>query len=151
MTLPDSAYNEGVKAIQWLNPLVYIVGAAVGALAYRLSRKLGFLLVTAYFLLAVCSVFIGPSLNRMIATRWDTQRQSEISPQAHEQFIKEYSTLFQKYYPAERSAPAKININFPFGQIILVSGLWLLAKRELKRTSEQGAGTDGPKAGSGSA
>jgi hypothetical protein len=144
MTPPDSAFDLGIKAVHWLNPLVYIVGVAVGAWAYWLSRKLGYLVVTAYFLLVVCSVFIGPAINRMIATRWDTQRQSEISPQAHEQFIKEYSALLQKYYPPGNSAPATININFPFGPIILVSGLWMLARRESRRNTKQ----DGPTTGS---
>ena len=143
MILADSASDLGIKAVHWLNPLVYLVGVAVGAWAYRLSRKLGYLFVTAYFLLALCSVFIGPALNRMIATLWDTQRQSELSPQAHEQFIKEYSALLQKYYPPGSSAPGTININFPFGPIILVSGLWMLAKRESRRITELEAQASG--------
>jgi len=130
MTLFGSVFDVGLKVVHWLNPLVYVVGVALGAWAYWLSRKLGYLLVTAYFLLVVCSVFIGPAVNRMIATRWDTQRRSELSPQAHEQFIKEYSALLQKYYPPGSSAPATISLNLPFGPIILVSGLWMLGKRE---------------------
>ena len=85
MTLIDSAFDYGIKVVQWLDPLVYVVGVAVGAWAYWLSRKLGHLLVTAYFLLVLCSVFIVPAINRVRATRWDDQRQSAPSPQAHEQ------------------------------------------------------------------
>jgi hypothetical protein len=126
----DSAYNNLIEVVHWLNPLVYFVGVVVSAWGYRLSRKCGYLLVAGYFLLALLGVFIVPKLNRMIESRWDKQRQSEISPQAHEQFMKEYSSLLQKYYPSDHSAPATINLKFPFGPIVLVLGLWMLAKSE---------------------
>ena len=73
MTLFDSVFGVGIKAVHWLNPLVYVVGLAVAVWAYWLSRKLGYLLVAAYFLLAVCSVSIVPAVNRAIASRWPTQ------------------------------------------------------------------------------
>ena len=130
MTPHYSAFDACTRVVHWLNPLVYIVGVAVGAWAYWISRKLGYFLVATYFLLALCTGFIVPAFNRMMATRWDTQQQSELSPQAHEQFENEYSALLQKYYPPGHSTPATINIIFPFGPIILVSGLWLLASRE---------------------
>jgi hypothetical protein len=72
----------------------------------------------------------------MIASRWDTQRQSELSPQAHEQFLKELGALEKKYYsPDRRVAPASLKMNLPFGPIILVSGLWMLAKRESRKVT----------------
>lgn len=136
MTLSDSAFNLGIKAVQSLTLFVYIVGVAVGAWAYWRSRKAGYLLVTTYFLLAVGGALLVPALNRMIESRWGTQRQSEISPQAHEQFVKEYAALLQKYYPPGNAAPATINIKFSFGPIILVVGVWMLARRESRRISE---------------
>jgi hypothetical protein len=137
VTLFASVFDVGLKAVHWLNPMVYLIGLALGTWAYWVSRKIGYLLVTAYFLLAVCSVFIAPAINRMTAARWDTQRESQLSPQAHEQFIKEHSALVQKYYPPGNSEPATSKIRFPFGSIILVSGLWMLGKRESRRDAEQ--------------
>jgi hypothetical protein len=144
-------FEAGIKAVHWLNPLVYVVGLAVGAWAYWLSRKRGYLLVTVYFLFAVCSTFIVPAINRAMAAHWNTQHHSQLSPEAHEQFIKEYSALLRNYYPPENSQPAQINIEFPFGPIILVLGLSLLAKREPRKITEPGAGADDPKGGRGSA
>ncbi|MGD1087001.1 MAG: hypothetical protein ABSA47_19880 [Verrucomicrobiota bacterium] len=149
MTLPDSAFNLIIKAAQSLSLFVYIVGLAVAAWAYWRSRKIGYLLVTAYFLVAVFNTFLVPALNRMIATRWDAQRKSELSPQAHEEFMKEYSALLQKYYPPGNATPGTINIKLPISQIILVVGVWMLARRETGRIAEkEGAGKGSPPLGS---
>jgi hypothetical protein len=151
MTPPHSAIDISIKVIQWLNPLVYCVGFALGTWAYWLSRKLGYAFVAAYFLLALCSVFIAPTINRVMATRWDAQRKSELSPQAHEQFMKEYSALLQKYYPPGNTAPATLNLNVPLGPVVLVLGLWLLAIRESRTTAEPSAAPNGgPVASTGS-
>jgi hypothetical protein len=143
MTFPDSAFDVA-RVMRWLNPLVYVVGVAVGSWAYWLSRKLGYLLVTAYFVLVLFAVFLGPAVNRMIDARWDAQQKARLSPQAQEQFVKEYASLLQKYYPPGQETPATINVKIPFGPIILVSGLWMLAERESRRIAEK----NGPPTGS---
>jgi hypothetical protein len=137
MTPLDSLFGGVFKAVHWLNPLVYIVGVAVCLWSFWLSRKRGHLFVAAYFLLAVFSVLIVPTINRLKESRWDERRQSEISPEAHERFMKEYSALVQKYYPPGNPAPGRANIDIPFGPIILVSGLWMLAKRESRTPIKQ--------------
>jgi hypothetical protein len=135
MSLPDSVFDISVKVLHWLNPFVWIVGLAVGVWAYSLTRKVGYLLVTFYFLLVLCSSYILPPINRMMEGHRDRQQESDISPQAHEQFIKELATLEKKYFPP-RVAVSPLRIDLPFGPILLVAGLWMLAKRETRRIAE---------------
>jgi hypothetical protein len=143
MTLPDSAFDFSLKAVHWLNPIVYMVGAAIGTWAYRRSRKIGYVVVAAYFVLMLVTVSILPVVNSMIESHWDTERSAELSPQAHRQFVNEYTALLQKYYPPGQQSPATIHLNLPIGPIILVAGVWLLARRDSGRTT----GHDSPASG----
>jgi hypothetical protein len=126
-----------VLVFHWLDPLVYVTGIAVTIWAYILSRKLGYLFVAVYFLLALWSTSLEPALNRMRTTQWDAQRETEISPEAHAQFMQEYSALLQKYYPPNTAAPATISLRFPFGPVLLVFALWTLANLESRKIGEQ--------------
>jgi len=135
MSLPASAVTISLNILRGLNPFVWIVGVAVGGWAYSLTRKVGYLFVTFYFLLVLCSSYIAPSINRMIEGHRERQREADISPQAHEQFIKEFETLENKYYPPRVAGPT-VRIDLPFGPILLVAGVWMLAKRETRKITE---------------
>jgi hypothetical protein len=113
--------------------MVHLIGLLISAWAYRRSRKAGYLLVAAYFFLAVCSLTVVPAINREIVRRWRSQ--SELSPEAREQYRRESMALAQKYYPSG-SPPATIDIDFPLGPITLVAGIWVLAKREASTSAK---------------
>jgi hypothetical protein len=136
MTLSDWAFYIGTRAIKWLHPLIYIAGLAVGVWAFWKSRKVGYLLVAICFLLVLSSRFIVPVVNRAIATRWPAQ--SELSPEAQQQYMQEMTALNQKYYPS--GSVMSLKLTLPLDQIILVLGLWILAKHESRRITEP----DGP-------
>jgi hypothetical protein len=136
MHTPDWAFNIGLKVSHWLNPVVHLVGLALCIWAYRSSRKAGYLLVALYFLLAVCSLTLVPAVNRAIAAR---QPERRLAQEVEHQYIQELGALSEKYYPSG-PPPGRINIPFPLGPIILVLGVWVLAKREPQREAEPIAG-----------
>jgi len=132
----DWAFYIGIKAIEWLNPLVHIIGLAVSIWAYRASRRPGYLVVAAYFALATFTLTVSPAISRARHRAW--QAKHELTPEQHEAYWHEYSALDKKYYPLGHG-PSHLNINFPFGPILLVAGLWLIARRE-PRIAEPNAG-----------
>ena len=133
MTLSDWAIYLGVKAVNWLNPLLGIAGLGVSVWAFWLSRKLGYLLVAICFLLTLGGQFVLPAINRAIATRWPAQ--PEIAPEIEQQYMQELVSLNEKYYPTGRTGT--LTLKLPLDQIVLVFGLWLLAKHESKRIAKQ--------------
>jgi hypothetical protein len=119
------------KAIGWLWPLAHLFGLGVCAWAYRRCRKAGYLIVATYYLLALCGLLLGPAINRAIGEYSHAQSAQPPSPEAQKQYLQELNALNEKYYPTGRVAES--NVKFPFGPVVLVSGLWFIARRESQR------------------
>jgi hypothetical protein len=117
-----------VEIGNWLQPVVYIMGLGIAAWAFLRCRKPGYLVLGIYFALVVFWLLAGVDVWKAI---WDHQT-SDISKQtrqkieladrqATDQVLKD-----QSYH----SIPAATHIYFPLGPIVLVAGVWLLARRE---------------------
>jgi hypothetical protein len=119
-----------LQALDWLEPLTFAFGAVIGFWAFRRCRKVGYLIVAVYFCLAVFSLLVSPRIKaEMYARRTPTrseeaQRKMDAAiSEAMERVMREQGESFQPE-PMERS------IRFPFGPLVLVLGVWLLARRE---------------------
>lgn len=116
------------RVIEWFSPLLCVAGLGVCVRAYWVSRKFGYLMIAVCFLLIFGSHFILPAINRAVAIHWPAG--PEISLEAQQRYTQELMALNEKYYPAGRVMP--LTLKFPLDQIVLVWGLWLLAKHESK-------------------
>ena len=124
MSSSSSFLDPVIDARHLITPVVYLVGIAVGIYGFWLSRKCGYLVIAAYFLVAAITPYVASEFNHGAS-------QKRLSPQQDEQYKREIAAVYQKYFPV--GAPATICIPFPLGAIILVSGLWLVARRETRQ------------------
>jgi hypothetical protein len=140
MNTGDWIYYYLTQSVEWLNPIVYLVGFGIAVWAFRRCRKCGYLVVAVYFALSVFTLLAMPSINRAIRTNrppdYSTQTQQKINAAVQEAINK---VLAEEGRP--HGVPQKRTIHFPFGPIILVAGLWLLARREPQNPAEQVTGT----------
>jgi len=137
MTTGDWIFYDATRAVEWLNPIVYLVGFGIALWAFRRGRKWGYLIVATYFALAIFSLVAMPSINRAIRAH----RQPDISQQTQQKIdaaVQEavHKVLVQEGHP--EGIPQKHTIHFPFGPILLVAGLWLVARGEtnLSKTAQ---------------
>ena len=118
------------NAIDWLNPIVYIAGLAVAVWAFRCCRRWGYLVVGFYFLLVLFTLFAMPSIHRAIQSRnapnLSEQTEQKISAAVQQAIDRVLEEEGQRYAP-----PQKQTVHFPFGPLVLVIGLWLIAKRDI--------------------
>ncbi len=120
-----------IKMSRWLELLAYAIGFAASVWASRASHRWGYALVAIYFFLAVCTLTLVPAINKAMINRWEAR--SELSAEAKEDYARDLLAVQRKYYPSP--PPSRINITFPLGPIILVSGICLLARREAEKRS----------------
>ena len=132
MTTRDWILYYTTQAIDWLTPIVYLSGLAIGLWAFRRCRKWGYLVVAAYFALCAFSLLAMPSINRAIgahqAPNYDAETQQKMDA-AIEQGVNK--VLADTGHP--HGIPAQRNVVFPFGPMLLVVGLWFLARSEIQR------------------
>ena len=116
-----------IEAIDWLNPIVSIVGLIVSIWAFRKFRKKGYILISAYFAIAAFNLLAVPKINQAIA-----EKQPPAIPQkTQERIDQEIAEVYvRNFEEGTFPAAATRNINFPLGPILLVTGLWLVAKKE---------------------
>ncbi len=116
------------KAVEWLNPAVYGIGLAVALWAFMRCRNCGYLVLAIYFGIVLFSVLAMPSINRTIRAH----RTPDISQETQEKIDAAIQQAIDRVLKEEGQpvAPAKKSIHFPFGPIVLVVGLWLVARRE---------------------
>jgi hypothetical protein len=130
--MSDSMFYYFVKAIEWLNPIVYLVGLCVALWAFRRCRRCGYLVIAAYFALSVFMLLAMPSINRAIrahqAPDYDAQTRQKIDAAVQQAVDK---VLSEEGRP--HGVPARQTVHFPFGPILLVVGLWCLARGETHR------------------
>lgn len=132
MTAGDWIFDYSMKAVEWLNPLVYFVGLCVAVWAFRRCRKRGYLVLAAYFALVVLWLVVWLPINRAIRVHHppdiSAQTQQKIDAAVQEAIHK----VFVEEGHPEGIPPTRI-ISFPFGPILLVVGLWLVARCEAYR------------------
>ena len=116
------------RAIEWLNPVIHLVGLGIAAWAFFRCRKRGYVLVAIYFALASWTLLGMPSLNRMIAGR----RAPDVSEQTRQKMNQAVREATERVLAEAGNPPiaAQWRIDFPLGPILLVTGLWLVARRE---------------------
>lgn len=135
MDTGDWIFYYEMRAVEWLNPIVYLVGLAIAVLAFRRCGKRGYLVIAAYFMLSAFTLLAVPSINRAIRARlapdYDAQTRQKINAASQEAVQK---VLAEAGRP--QGVPAKLTFHFPLGPIILVAGLWLLARREPQNPAE---------------
>ena len=117
-----------IEAIDWLNPIVSIVGLIVSIWAFRKFRKEGYILISAYFALAAFNLLAVPKINQAIA-----EKQPPAIPQnIQERIDQEIEEVYERIFEEEGILPMAETrtISFPIETILLVAGLWLVAKHE---------------------
>ena len=116
-----------IEAIVWLSPIVLILGLIVSIWAFRKFRKKGYILISAYFALAAFNLLAVPKINQAIAEK----HPPAIPQKTQERIDQEIAEVYVRNFEEEGTFPAAAtrNINFPLGHILLVTGLWLVAKK----------------------
>jgi hypothetical protein len=107
-----------VRTVEYLNPLVHALGLGVAIWGFMRSRKRGYLIIGAYFGLVLFTMFVLPLINRSTDISEQTQAKIDTAVQR---------VLEEEGHPV---MPARHSIRFPFGPVLLVAGVWLLARRE---------------------
>jgi hypothetical protein len=129
MNTGDWIFYYATQAVEWLTPLVYLVGLGIAIWAFRRCRKCGYLVIAIYFALCIFMVLVMPSINRAMRAH----RQPDYSAETRQKIDAAVQDATRKVL-AEAGHPegitSKRTIHFPFGSILLVVGLWLLAKGE---------------------
>lgn len=116
-----------IQAINWLEPIIEMLGLCIAVWAFLRCRKRAYLIIALYFVLML---FMAP-ISRMIRNH----RGPTVSEQTREKIseaVKEATdrVLVEQGYP---KIVQKENIRIPFGSILLVLGVWLLAKNETNK------------------
>jgi len=135
MTTGDSIFYYAMKVVEWVNPAVYLVGLVIAVLAFLRFRRCGYLVIAAYFAFVVFSFLVMPSINRAIRAHrppdMSEQTQQKIDTAVQEAIHK---VLAEEGHP--EGIPAKRTVHFPFGPILLIVGLWLVARSETHRPTK---------------
>ena len=129
------------EAIHWLSPIVHAIGLGIALWAYRKCQKKGYIVVAAYFALAVFSLVIMPPINHAISA----QRKPDVSEETEKKLRAALHETTDRIL-AESGQPAMAaqqNIDFPLGPILLVIGLWLVAKEEKETPNKASDATSG--------
>lgn len=125
-----------VKYGAWLHALVHVVGLAVCVRAFQRCRKPGWIVLAAFFLLAAGGLLLGPFLTDALAGRSHTQPQ--LLREEEQRYQQELAALHQKYYPSATNtaaaSPRQVFILLPLGPLILVVGVWLMARNDCKHS-----------------
>ena len=132
MTTGDSIFYYAVKIFEWLNPAVYLVGLGVAAWAFRRCRKWGYLVIAIYFALVAFSLLAMPSIKRALGPNSSAETEQKINAAIQEAIHKVLVEEGLSHRP-----PESLNMNIPLSPILLVTGLWLVARRETHRSSTQ--------------
>jgi hypothetical protein len=119
-----------INQIQWLNPVICLIGLVVCICAYKNCRKCGYLILAIYFLLVSINLIFGQAIHGILAEH--SRNKTPLSSEAEKQYQQEITALNQKYFSSGRGI-IYYKVNFPLYSIILVAGVWSLAKRDSKK------------------
>src|SRR5271156_1946904 len=119
MTIGDWIF----EAARWLTTAVYLTGLSITVWAFFRCRKRAYLAVALYFALVLFVWHIWPPISSAIyvhRTPAETQQKNDAD------FRKAYEQAL-----AQEGHPVPIQrINIQVAPMVLVFGLWLLARRE---------------------
>lgn len=121
-----------------LSVLLSIIGLGMCVWAYGKCRRSGWLLLAASFLIGVSTAVVLPTIERARHKAW--QAQHSLSPDAQKAYMEESNALAKKYYPDGGPVYVPHYFRFPFGGILMLAGLWLIAQQEPRKDAEQNAG-----------
>ena len=144
MTATDWFWYLLIHGIDWLNPIIYAIGLVVAILAYQWGRKKGYIAIAIFFALAVYASTLAPHVNRFIAHNFSPQPAP--TDEQTKAFDREMEKLYEKYNP--QPTAARRIVSFPLGPIILVAGLWSVAKWETRKSDPAPPPYSSPAAGS---
>ncbi|HUI07330.1 MAG TPA: hypothetical protein VL486_10040 [Verrucomicrobiae bacterium] len=130
MQIPDWLGYKALRVFLLLNPLIYVAGLAISIWAWRATRKTGYIIVALYFVLAV----LGKSFLPFLRVTSDSPRTVALTPQQQQEYTREMTATDKRYFPAGH--PVTRTVVFPLGSLVLVAGLWVLAKRDVKHHAE---------------
>ena len=85
------------------------------------------MLIATFFALSIFAHVAMPRINRAISNK----NASQISDKKREELSREINSIYQRYYK-EGLEPEMVTIDLkiPLGDMILVTGVWLLARIE---------------------
>jgi len=112
--------------LQWYWPVLHVVGFGLCVYAFKCCRKWGYLIFLLYYLLALFETFLSPAIDRAIDAR------TQLSPESIAAYHEELESVHQKYFP--KMYATFLNVEFPLGPTLIVIGLWLFARRDVKGT-----------------
>ena len=131
MTVPDWLGYKVAKGLLWLNPITHVVGLAIAIWAWYVTRKTGYIVIALFFLLVV----LGKSSPGVVRVVYGPSKAQLPNPQQAQEYTQQATALDKRYFPAGH--PQLQSIPFPLGPIVLVAGLWVLVKRDMKRQGPQ--------------
>jgi len=127
-----------LKLIEALWPVTYLAGLLVTVAFFRKHGRPVFVLLLLYFALGVYSHTLARHVDRFFMTRSVTAISQEQLDQ-YEAYQKESEDLHIKHFGTApgHTATAVRRIQFPLGQILLVTTLFLLGRRMKQETPNQ--------------
>ena len=137
MTAADWTFYCATQFFNWLGPALHIVGSCVAVWAFQKSRKSGYLLMAVYFGLVIFIPLVVPHINRAIRAHHEadsSEQQRQKLDQAFNEAVRKV-TGDENWHPHPYSISWHLNLD----TVLLVTGLWLLARREPSNTSAQPA------------
>lgn len=138
MTTGDWLFYYVTEAVKWLEPVLYAVGLVVAVRSFRHCRRRGYIVLALYFGLCIFSVLAMPHINRAIRSR----RAPDISEQTRQKIDEAVRQATERVLE-EAGHPIVYgthHVSFPLGPLVLVAGVWLLARREPRKEAEPCAG-----------
>ena len=107
---------------------MYLIGLSIAVWAFLRCRKRGYIVIASFFALLLFSLFAMPFINRAIRNR----RPPDISEQTQRKIDEAVQQAIDRVLEQEGHPimVAKSTLHFPLDVIVLVAGLWLIARRE---------------------
>ncbi len=113
--------------LSWV--ILAIIGITLAFVGYRQGRrKIAFVLFIVYFMSSLYGHTLRPTIDRWAHRQYVNANMSDLLEQYGE-FEREKRDLYMRY-PAIEPGTTISYIRIPFGQILLVAGMWFLIKKE---------------------
>lgn len=127
-----------LRLIEVLQPVTYLAGLFVAIRYFRKHGKPVFVLLLVYFALGVYSHTLARHVDRFFMSRSSTEILQE-QLDRYEAYQKEAEDLHLKHFGTAtgHTATAIKRIQFPLGQILLVTTLFLLGRRMKPETPNE--------------
>jgi len=121
-----------ITILKWLNPLIYLAGLVIAIWAFRKSLKRGYILLAIYFALCTFSLLAMPSINRAINTHRTFTKSEEVNEKIDAAVQKAVQKAIDHVRKEEGYGPSagRVNLTLPVVPLILVFGVWMVAKKE---------------------